>query len=223
MTLNEIVNSVLRRMRFSTVGSVQDSSYSLLLREFVNETKREVEDAWEWVQLRQTIRVVTSQGVFRYTLTGAGDRFRLLSDTLGREDVYNLTSEGFLQKAKSMRWMSERLNQDDVTESEPSHFDINGQSGGDPQVDLWPIPDKPYTINFNMVIPQGDLVNDTETPTVPSQSVMLGTWAKAMQDRGEDGGNSPQNVFIRYENALRDAIMFDWGNAAPWENDWFVV
>lgn len=223
MTYLELVNSVLKRMRFNTVGTVSQSTYSTLIGEFVNEAKREVEDAWDWVQLRDTIQITTSDGVFRYTLTGAGKRYRLLQDPAGRVDVFNDTEDVFLQKAPSMRWMSARLNDNDATNNQPSHFDINGQSSGDPQVDLYPIPDGVYTINFNMVIPQDDLSSDSTSLIVPDYPVLLGAWAKAMEDRGEDGGNSVASVYRRYHDALSDAISYDRDNAGPWEDMWMVT
>jgi hypothetical protein len=128
----------------------------------------------------------------------------------------------FLRKAHSMRWMSARLNDDDVTQNEPMYFDVNGQSGNDPQVDFWPIPDGVYTINFNLLIPQSDLSSDSDTLTVPDYPVLLGAWAKAMEDRGEDGGNSVASVYRRYHDALADAMTYEMENSGPWESDWFV-
>lgn len=225
MTLLDIVNSLMTRMRYSEVGTVEQSTYSKLLREYINDTKREVEDAWPWVQLRQTVQIDTEADTFRYTLSGAGKRYKLMEDWAGRVDVWNDTDDLFLRKAPSMRWMSAKLNDDNPQKDSPSWFDINGQddSSGDPQVDLYPIPDGAYTINFNMVIPQEDLSDDTDSLTVPSYPVLLGAWARALQDRGEDGATSAINVWQQYHNALADAISIENMNTADSENTWWVV
>ena len=46
-----LVNDVLSRLRESEVTSVSDNTYSSLIGRFVNEAKREVEDAWNWNRL----------------------------------------------------------------------------------------------------------------------------------------------------------------------------
>lgn len=222
MTYLELVNKVMKRMRFGSVSTVSQSKYSELLGEFVNEAKREVEDAWDWLQLRSTIQLTTADGTFRYVLTGAGDRSRLLYDSHGRVDVYNETENHFLTKAQSMRWMTSMLNSSSA-KGTPHWFDINGQSGSDPQIDFYPIPDGAYTLNFNMTLPQEELVDDSDNLTVPDWPVILGTWAKAMEEHGEDGGNSVASVYKRYHSALADAISYDTANAGPWENHWTVI
>ena len=52
MTYLQLVNSVLRRLRENEVASVTDNDYSKLIGEFVNDSNRLVEDAWDWSYLR---------------------------------------------------------------------------------------------------------------------------------------------------------------------------
>jgi len=147
------VNSVLRRLREREVTSVNDNSYARLIGTFVNDAKREVEDAWNWTHLKSTIQVATEQGTFRYELNGSGQRFRLIQDYAGRPSVFNDTEDVYLQKSPSTRWMSRQLNHDDVTENQPQWFEFNGFSAdGDVIVDFYPIPDKVYSINFAVKI-----------------------------------------------------------------------
>ena len=47
-TYLETVNNVLRRLREPTVSSVNESSYSAMIGVFVNDAKRNVEDAYNW-------------------------------------------------------------------------------------------------------------------------------------------------------------------------------
>jgi hypothetical protein len=45
MTYLELVNDVLVRLRETTVSSVSETSYSSLIGKFVNDAKRQIEDA----------------------------------------------------------------------------------------------------------------------------------------------------------------------------------
>lgn len=200
MTYLQLINSVLRRLREDEVATVSQSNYAKLIGDFVNETKREVEDAWNWVQLRDTIQVTTVASTFRYTLTDAGNRYRILQ-------VLNDTEDMELRVAP-YKWMNAQLT-GTPQESAPLYFDINGSSSGDPNTDMYPVPDKAYTINYNMIIPQADFTADADELTVPSWPVILGAYAKALSERGEDGGTQFAEAASMYQMALSDAIAID--------------
>ena len=78
MTYLQVVNSVLRRLREDTVSSVTENDYSTLIGDLVNTVKSEIEDAWKWNVLRNTITVNTVDGTYRYILTGSGVKSTLL-------------------------------------------------------------------------------------------------------------------------------------------------
>lgn len=214
MTYLQLINAVLRRLREDTVTSIDQSDYAALIGDFVNEAKREVEDAWNWIQLRQTIQVATVADTYRYTLTGAGNRFRVLQ-------VVNDTDDTILKKGP-YKYMNQLFTTSGTTQTgSPWLYDINGNTNGDPNVDLYAIPDAVYTINFNLIIPQDDFTADGETLTVPSWPVILGAYMKAISERGEDGGRSYAEVANDYQKALSDAIAIDAGNV-PDELIWEV-
>ena len=71
-TFLTLTNDVLSRLRESSVTAVSANDYSTLVGKFVNEAKREVEDAWNWNRLRTTITVNTVADSYNYTLTGGG-------------------------------------------------------------------------------------------------------------------------------------------------------
>jgi len=211
----QIINKVLRRLREDTVATADETTYSKMVAEFLNEAKRYVEDAWDWLNLRQTVVVTTTSGTYSYTLTGAGDRYRILrdysQDPLGW-DVFDDTNDVNLQKAPS-GYMTRMLLDNSPQSGNPIYFDINGQSGGDPQVNLWPIPGSTLSINFNMVIPQDDFAvdgsDDNTELTVPDWPVVLKCYALILGERGEDGGTSQAEAESRAEKALHDAIMLE--------------
>lgn len=214
MTYLQIVNAVLRRLREEEVTSVDETAYSKLVGDFVNEAKREVEDAWNWIQLRSTIRFACVAGTFEYTLTGAGTRFRILQ-------VLNDTEDFEMQKVPYGFMNKLFLTSGTVQTGHPEFYDINGTSGGDPNVNVWPIPNATDYLNFNMVIPQVDLSADTDTLTVPYMPVVLGAYAKAVSERGEDGSTMYAESMNNYMTALSDAIAIDSYNVSE-ELDWRV-
>jgi len=226
-TYLSVVNSVLRRLREREATSVNNSAYTRLIGTLVNDAKREVEDAWNWTHLKNTIRVTTEQGIFRYSLTGSTRRFRLINDYLGRPAVFNDTEDVYLQKSPSTRWMSRQLNHDDVTENQPQWFEFNGfDNEGDVVVDLYPIPDKAYSLNFDVIIPQEDFsVNGDDDSTeifCPSQPIVFGAWSRAIYERGEDQGYLSDVAYREFRNALADAISWDTVNTSD-EPNFFVV
>ena len=213
MTYLQLINSVLRRLREDEVATNSQSNYAKLIGDFVNETKREVEDSWNWVQLRDTIQVATVAGTFRYTLTGSGNRYRVLQ-------VLNDTDD-FELKLAPYKWMNEQLT-GSPQQTSPLYYDFNGNVSGDVNTDMYPIPDKEYLINYNMIIPQADFTDDGDELTVPSWPVILGAYAKALSERGEDGGTQFAEAARMYSLAMSDAIAID-AQKVPNETVWEAV
>lgn len=211
MTYLEIVNKVLRRLREPTVASVSENSYSSLIGELVNVSKREIEDAWNWSALRTTLTATTAPDLFNYVLRGAGTRFRVI-------DIINDTDNFFLEPRDS-RWFETNLLMVPVQKGSPKYYNFNGvTSYGDTQVDVFPVPDKVYTIRFNVVMPQDDLTTDAEVVQIPYQLLIEATLARAIAERGEDGGNQDQEA--RYRNMLADLIAIEAGTR-PEETTWY--
>jgi len=221
VTFLQLTNKVLVRLRESEVSSVSQSSYSKLIGELLNQTKREVEDSWDWVLLRSTIQVTTVTGTFRYTLTGAGNRFRLLRDRFRNPSVFNDTANLAMTQIPS-RQMTLNYTGGSIISDSPVEFDFNGSTDGDPNVDVWPQPCAVENLNFDMVIPQEDLSADADILTVSEYPVILGAYAKAAAERGEDGGFMFAEAESNYQKALSDAIAIDASNL-PYELMWETV
>jgi len=211
MTYLEIVNKVLKRLREPTVASVSENSYSSLIGDLVNVAKREIEDAWNWSALRTTLTATTAPDLFNYVLRGAGTRFRVI-------DVVNDTDNFFLQPRDS-KWFERSLLMSPVQKGSPLYYNFNGVTTyGDTQVDVFPVPDGVYTLRFNVVMPQDDLTLDTEVVQIPYTLLIEGTLARAIAERGEDGGNQDQEM--RYRNMLADLIAIEAGTR-PEETTWY--
>ncbi len=202
MTYLEIVNNVLRRLREPTVTSVNATPYSALIGVFVNDAKREVEDAAEWNTLSSTITVNTVANTYNYTLTDAGTRFRVM-------DVLNDTSNVVVRQAPST-WMNKQFLLNTTANNTPIYYNFNGvDSSDDTQVDLFPIPNGVYTIRFNLIIPQEDLTANSTRVLVPGHLVALLAYAKAIAERGEDGGNLSSEAYALYKTALANEIAIE--------------
>jgi hypothetical protein len=69
---------------------------------------------------------------------------------------------------------------------------------------------------------QDDLKTASTVLKVPSKPVILGAWARAIAERGEDGGTQTSVAAQETSEAVKQAIMLDSGNA-QYESDWYVA
>jgi hypothetical protein len=216
MTYIEAVNSVLRRLREREVQSVSETSYSKLIGDFVNDARNEVENAWNWSSLRTTLTLSTSANVFNYELNGSKNNFNVI-------DVLNDTTNMFMSYKSGQEFDSLFLAQEPTATGSPIYYNWNGVSNdGDTQVDIYPIPDGAYTIRFNVLVRNTDLVADGDDIMVPFRPIVLLAFAKAVEERGEDGGNSSQYAFGTGMRALADEIAYDAARR-PEDTIWYPV
>jgi hypothetical protein len=198
----QLVNSVLRRLRETEVSSVADNAYSKMIGEFVNDAKRQVEDAYIWNSLSDTLSAVTTSNVFNYVLVGSGQRFKMT-------DVINDTDDFFL-KYQTTSEMNRLFLMTSSETGSPRYYNFNGvDANGDTQVDLYPIPDGVYNIRFNIIKPQLPLSTDASRLLVPHEPVIFNACARAFAERGEDGGIASGEMYALYNQSLADAIAIE--------------
>lgn len=212
----QIINNALRKLRESEVTAVSDTAYSKMLADFLNDVKREVEDSWDWTMLRSVIDVTTAASTETYALTGIGKRGRIKA-------AYNDTDDNYLVQVHQQYINREKYVSTAADSDSPEYYRVRGvDASGDMQVDLYPTPSAVETLRFDCIVPQADLSDDTTELTVPDYPVMLGLYARAVSERGEDGGIAYNEADMAYRQALGDAIAQDGGRA---EEDlmWRVV
>jgi hypothetical protein len=215
MNYIQLVNSVLRRLRETEVSSVADNAYSKLIGEFINDAKRQAEDAYPWNALSETLTASTADNIFNYVLVGSGQRFRVI-------DVLNDTSNSLVQNATT-RWMNDQFLLTSVQKGSPAYYNFNGtNSNGDTQVDLFPIPNGVYEVRFNVIKPQVALSADADVLLVPSEPVIFNATARAMAERGEDGGIASGEMYAIYKQSLADAIAIESGRYIE-ESAWMAI
>ena len=198
----ELTNDVLIRLREPEASSVSDNAYTKLIAKYINDSKRQVEDAYNWNALSETLSAVTSSEIFSYVLEGTGQRFRVV-------DVLNDTSN-FIMKLAGTRWMDEQFLLTTPPRGAPMYFNFNGtDTNGDTLVDLFPIPDGVYNLRFNVIRPQVELSENSDKLLVPHEPVILGALARAQAERGEDGGVQSSESYALYKQSLADAIALE--------------
>lgn len=205
MSYRTVIDNVLTRLRENTIGSdwsgaISASSelddYQKLIGVLVNEIKEHIENSWDWTSLRSIQTVTTAASTVEYDMPNVTNRSRILqvidntNDSVLRQisdsDFFNYTYVGTTQTGQPFYY---RLEDNDI------HF--------------WPTPDAVYDIKINVVIPQNDLTLAADTFTVQERLVELGTYALALNERGEDGGTISETAAQRFDSALSDAISQD--------------
>jgi hypothetical protein len=213
MTYLELVNDVLVRLRETTVSTVSETSYSSLIGKFVNDAKRQIEDAYAWNVLGTTITLSTTSGTYSYALTGSGQKFQVL-------DVLNVTSNLRMRNVDFVT-MNRYQNFSTPVNGIPAYYAFDGVDGSsDTKVTIYPRPDGVYSIPFSLTVPQATLSSDSTTVLVPDVLVVQNAYARALVERGEDGGLSSSEAYSLYKAMLSDYIALE-GTRYP-ENQEFV-
>lgn len=215
MTFLQLVNSVLRRLREEQAATINESDYSVLIGDFVNDAKRMVEDAWDWKSLRSDFTVTTVAGTPTYTLTGSGNRLEILH-------VYDTTNNIELRRLDLASVDKYKNATDDVNGDVMGYTVSRVDANGDVVIKLHSTPDSVISLQVKAVLRPSDLENDTDSLLVPSAPVVQYAYAFALRERGETGGQgaTEQSAFARQE--LTNAIALD-ASLSPDELIWDTV
>ena len=214
-TYIQLVNEVLVRLREREVTSVNDTAYSKLIGKFINDAKRQAEDAYNWNALSTTLTADTVPGIFNYVLAGSGQRFRMI-------DVINDSSDSVLRNIPTAE-MDRQFLTTSSDRGEPRYDNFNGtNTNGDTQVDVYPIPDTVYNLRFNIIRPQPPLTLNSDVLLIPHEPVIFGAVARGMAERGEDGGMDSNAMYALYQQSLGDAIALESGRYIE-ESAWVNV
>jgi len=202
MTYLELINDVLVRLRETTVATNNETTYSSLIGKFVNDAKRQVEDAFSWNALGTTVTLTTVANTYSYSLTGAGQKFQVM-------DAINITSNVGLQNISFVQ-MNRFQNLVPVATGVPEYYAFDGvDASGDTKVSLYSRPDGVYTILFSLTVPQATLSSDSTSILVSDTLVAQNAYARALVERGEDGGLSSSEAYQLYKSMLSDSIALE--------------
>ena len=215
MTYLEAINSVLRRLREDQADTVLESDYSALIGDFINDAKRIVENSWNWSALRDTISVVTANGVSEYSLVGSGQEAVV-------KNVVNDSANKFMGLETKDYFNNVYYLQDVVSGTPHVYTFIGVDSNDDLKVKVYPQPDGIYNLRFDVAKTQGLLEADATKINVPHNPIVQMAFAMALRERGETGGQSAAEQFAVASTALSDAIAID-ANRYPDETTFMVV
>jgi hypothetical protein len=214
MTYLELINDVLIRLRETTVSTSTETTYSTLVGKFVNDAKRQIEDSYAWNVLGQTLTFNTVAGTYIYSMTGAGQKFQVM-------DGINVTSNVGLRNLSFVE-MNRLQNFSTPITGSPEAYAFDGVDGnGDTKVVLYARPDNVYTMQFSLTVPQATLSSDSTSVLVPDVLVVQNAYARALVERGEDGGLASSEAYQLYRAMLADYIALE-STRYP-ENQEFVV
>lgn len=221
MTYREVINEVLIRLRETPIasdwsGAINDSStvsdYNKVIGALVNDAKRSIESYHDWQILRETVDITTVAGTKNYNLS-SGQEFKIL------DVINNATGNELLQVSRAYL---NRERYPTASTGEPHYYGFNGaDSSNNLKVDLSPTPSKAETISFDMIKYQDVLTTASTVVKIPTKPLILGAYARALSERGEDGGTQSSIAAQEAASAISQAIMMDAGNT-QFESDWFM-
>jgi len=221
MTYRELINQVLIRLREDTIatdwsGNINDSStvsaYQKVIGALINDSKRNIENYHDWLNLRETVNISTVAGTKNYNLN-SGQELKVV-------DAINNNTGIHLSQASRVYINTVKYPTDDT--GEPLYYAFNGSdTSNNLKVDLSPVPTDVHTLSFDIIKPQDDLSTAATVLKIPSKPVILGAVARAISERGEDGGTQSSLMAQEASDAIKQAIMLDSGNT-QYETDWYV-
>ena len=221
MTFRGLINEVLIRLREDTIssdwsGDINDSTtvsaYEKVIGALVNDAKRYVEQRHDWLNLRSTVDISTVNGTKNYNLS-SGQEIKIL-------DAINQTTGMHLRQVG--KTYINTVTYPSQNTGEPLYYGFNGSDASNNlKVDLSPVPTEAHTISFDIIKFQDDLTEADTVLSVPEKPIVLGAWAMAIAERGEDGGTQSSLMAAESLEALKQAIMLDSGNTR-YETDWYI-
>jgi len=216
-TYLQAINDVLIRLREQQITSLDETTYATLIGKFVNDAKRQVEDAYSWNVLTTTLTVTTVAATSSYTVTGSGQKFQV-RDAINATSYVSLINVPFLVMNRYLNFPASPAT------GIPVYYAFNGVDGTtyDTKIDIFPIPDGVYSLKFTLVVPQDTLTSASTVISVPAELVVQNAYARALVERGEDGGLNSSEAYQLYRSMLSDYIALE-GTRYPEENQFVEV
>jgi hypothetical protein len=234
-TFLQLVNDVLIRLRETVVVTNTATAYSTLIGAFINDAKREVEDAWQWSQLLDYFQFnIVTAGVYKYETTGAttgsgrtlGDRTRLWIDDVENIPLLFNVAPGYESRLQWEPTLTDFVNKQVAIDQGATAYNFPQMWQVYPSTTnftagLWnktiylayPPNQLAVTNNFKyqcyVVNPQPDLVNDTDVLIVPYWPVVQKAYLYALFERGEELGEALTLTTQKVEDTLSNAIEQD--------------
>jgi hypothetical protein len=240
-TALQLVNSVLTRLREDTVSNFSDD-YTALILEFVNEVHREVQSKHQWEALKKDIQFSTVASQQRYILSGTTDDVYgdVISggDTITTDSSLVFLNDPYTGKQKAAAWgftadsvtngtgyplvwvpkeqgQSLRYREQTSSQNRPERFYTYVSRENDTDMNslyFLDVPSETVRVLMTWYVPRADLEDTTDVVVIPHMPIILGAFAKALDERGEELGPAVGTAYQKYYEALDAAIFQDTGD-----------
>lgn len=201
----------------------------------LNDAKREVEDAWQWSSLQDSVSFNTIIGTYKYDTsntntdirgTPANDRARLWTDPTTSKPYLINTKPQFefnLQYEPTLSdYAIKTANINNAITDIPKRWQVfpsptvTTAGQWNKQIQLFAIPNGVYPMKLWLVNPTPDMVADTDFCLAPSAPIVLKAYLFALYERGEELGEMLTLTTQKVEESLADAISYDQNNSASY-------
>lgn len=241
MTLLEIVNRIMIRLREAEVSSSTASDYATLAATFVSDVHQDVVTQYDWTCLRHTLDVDMVVGQKDYDLArfvadggavvAGGRTTNQGSMFLGQAWCFDdSTDDGGSEMILVSEQDLEELYQGDrdATQEDVVYFSLRQSPAQEGlQLSVWPLPETTNRLRIRFWTPEAvletDGTDDATTILIPWRPVYLGALARLINERGEELGEPGNLADSAAYNALSQAIEADM-NTRQFVNEYeFVV
>jgi hypothetical protein len=209
MTYLELINRVLTRLRLDTAADLSES-YTLLVGQFVNQAKEEIEAEGPWKALRSEVTVTTAAATDTYTITGTNERSYVLRGADDDLEIFETTTGSHTQ-VEVIDWEDMRQLkklEPSVTSGRPTYVAFDKTSTG-LRLQFYPTPDSIRTYAVTCVIPQAELSVASTSMSIPGRPVWMLAAFYAAQERGAE--LSGELTEAKARDAVQAAILNDFG------------
>lgn len=224
----QLVNKVLIKLREDETLSVDDTSYTRLIGQFVNEAKDEVEAAWNWASLRQTINITATADtrIYGLSVTTASQLIRV-AECPRLPMAFAITSDTPIHNHLQMQQQpidyivrEQLISNFQLTEPNPTTFGLEGVNGNWSAQFIAAPTDLTNGAGwrFFFKVPQDELSGDSDGMLAPWRPVVALATMYALNERGEEIGEPGNIAEQKYKNALSYAISME-----ALENDHQIV
>ena len=203
MTYLQAINHVMRRLREDEVSTWDETTYSKMVGDLVNDAMIKVQQAHNWSQLVTELDVDTVASTQTVTLDGVGEGAQVWQ-------VLNSSTKSYIT-SRDRGWMRMQTSLAGTPEGPPSFFAFSSQAtDGDPLLQFYPIPDGVYALKILVKKQQARMDDDADVILVPDDPVVQLATAYAFEERGDTGGQNNMTQFQRANESLADAIGLDY-------------
>jgi hypothetical protein len=216
MTYLQMVNGVLTRLREDNVTTVDgnDDVVVLLVKDFINDAKRQVENAHTWTALATEWEFTTTPNDPSVVLTNTASSCII-------DYIYDDNGVELNQADRS--YVRKQSKQAGSTTNTPRVFCIDGVGpNSDLKLKLFPTPKEAEDYTVYGFKGSDDLTADTDTCHIAPLAIIYMATAMAARERGEVGGQTPQELLLLAKEYLLSAVAQDATNS-DLENIWTTV